>query len=231
MAGESARARAKRLRQSAEHWESGSEAEETTGTALMALPPSWTVVQDLAWPGQRFANVDHVVVGPPGVFVIDTKLWTGRVTLEDGVLWQNGQDRSPAVWGAASAAKSLAGLVSSVRPDHVHPIVCIADGDLPVGWVDGVTVCTSAQLVDELIGYPEVLPGGLARAVGRDVDRRLHLPPERPASVKKAPKRRPFSALVLGILAAALAVVMLAQPEALTSLADDVLDWAGNLGQ
>ncbi len=187
----------------------------------------------MAWSGRAIGSTTSTTwwSGPPGVFVIDTKLWTGRVTLEDGVLWQDERDNSAAVWGVASAARSLSGLVSSVRPDHVHAVVCLAEGDIAVGWVDGVMVCTSAQLVDELTAYPEVLPGGLARAVGKDVDRRLR-PVEGSESVRKpAPKRRPFAALVLGVLALAFGLSLLAQPEAITTLADDVLDWASNLGQ
>jgi hypothetical protein len=231
MAGESARSRARRLRQSAEHWESVSEAEEVTATALMALPPSWTVLHGPDWPGERFANIDHVVVGPPGVFVIDTKLWSGQVTVENGVLWQSGQDRSPACWGAAAAAKSLAELVSSVRPDHVQAVVCLADEDIPMAWVDGVMVCSSAQLVSQLTEYAEVLPGGLALAVATDVDRRLRSVVQAVSIQRAGPKRRPFTALVLGVLAVAVAVALLGQPEMLTSLADDVKDWAGGLGK
>ncbi len=214
----------------AREWDSGSDAEETTATALTALLPTWTVIDRPTWPGGRFATIDHVVVGPAGVFVIDTKAWTGRVMLEDGVLWQNGQDRSPAVWDAAAAAKSLCELVSSVRPDHVHAVVCLAEGDVPLGWVDDVMVCTPAQLVPQLTAYPEVLPGGLARAVSRDVDRRLH--PEPSASVEQTGlgRRRPFGALVIGVLAIALAVVLLTQSDAVSSLLDRVVEWAGDLG-
>lgn len=231
MAGESSRATSKRLHQSAESWGPGAEAAEATATALMALPPSWTVVSDLDWPGSRCANIDHVLVGPPGVFVIDSELWAGRVTLEDGVLQHDGRDRRPVVREAASAAKSLAGLVASVRPDHVQAVVCLAEGDSPVGWVDGVLVCTSTRLADELTGYPQVLPGGLARAVGRDVDRRLHRA-ERPRRAKRqGNRRRPYAALVLGVLAVAVAVGMLSQPDPLISFANDILDWVGNLGR
>jgi hypothetical protein len=36
------------------------------------------VFHDLAVPGSP-ANVDHLVIGPTGVFVIDSKRWRGRV--------------------------------------------------------------------------------------------------------------------------------------------------------
>ena len=40
------------------------------------------VLSDRAWPGRR-VNLDHVVIAPSGVFVIDTKAYGGRVELVD----------------------------------------------------------------------------------------------------------------------------------------------------
>jgi hypothetical protein len=234
MAGESARAKAKRLR---EHRNTGCEAEEATATALMALPASWTVLDELAWPGRRFENIDHVVIGPSGVFVIDSRSWSGRV--ESGVLVRSGRDRSPAVWGASAAARSVAGLVPSVCPDQVHAVVCVAEGAPRAAWVDDVMVCSAEQLVGELIGHAEVLPGELARAVATDVGRRLR-PVDQPTSEQltaqpstseqRGRKRRPFGNLVLAVLAVAAGVALLSQPEALTSLVD-VTGWVDDLAR
>ena len=47
------------------------------------------VFHDLAMPGSP-ANVDHLVIGPTGVFVIDCKQWTGSVHQSaDGLVWHN----------------------------------------------------------------------------------------------------------------------------------------------
>ena len=126
------------------------DAEEATATALARLPAPWTALRDPVWPEDAHANIDHIVVGPAGVFVIDTRSWSGRVALEHGRLWQNGQDRSDALASAAEAAVSVSGFVSSVRFDHVHAVVCCAERDIPAAWVDGVLVCSSEKLVDEL---------------------------------------------------------------------------------
>ena len=48
------------------------------------------VLADRAWPGSRTANVDFVVVGPSGVFLIDAKAW-GQVSIQNGRVFQ-GQD-------------------------------------------------------------------------------------------------------------------------------------------
>ena len=41
----------------------------------------WAVLHDLAIPGSQ-ANLDHVVIGPGGVFVIDSKQYRGRLQLD-----------------------------------------------------------------------------------------------------------------------------------------------------
>jgi hypothetical protein len=201
---------------------------------LASLPPTWTVLDDLAWPGRQFSNIDHVVVGPQGVFVIDTQDWSGHVSVERRGLHQGGRDRTTSVWGAAAAAASVPGLVASVRTDHVHPVVVVAGGDLDTSQVDGVMVCATDQLVTALTSHQEVLPGGVTKAVAADVARRLR-PNNEPSPTWALPvaeptghrgrRRRPWSgllvALVFGLLGAATVVTY---PEALTSVADQVAD-------
>jgi hypothetical protein len=47
------------------------------------------VFHDLAVPDSP-ANVDHLVIGPSGVFVIDSKQWTGAIQQgPDGLAWHN----------------------------------------------------------------------------------------------------------------------------------------------
>ena len=55
-----------------------------TARALTGLPSGWTVLHDRVGPGRRGARIDHVVVGPGGVFVIATQSWAGTVSVEDG---------------------------------------------------------------------------------------------------------------------------------------------------
>ncbi len=136
MAGESARevarrqrAKAERLARSATLWERGAEGEEATASALGQLPRgTWTVFHDVKWPERRYANVDHIVVGPPGVFVIDSKNWSGQVAVKDGVLRQNGRSREKDVAAAAEAGLAVARLVPLPEPHLVHPVLCFCEG-------------------------------------------------------------------------------------------------------
>ncbi len=155
----SARQKHERLARQAEHWRRGAEGEEATAAALAALPSSWVVIHDVAWPGRKLANIDHVVVGTSGVFVIDSKNWTGHVRMEQGVLRQNRYSRAATVRNAVAAAEAVAALIPEVDVDHVHAVLCFS-GDVsrqPGRW--------RAHLLDEQPGDDAGLaPGSRARS-------------------------------------------------------------------
>ncbi|HTL15773.1 MAG TPA: nuclease-related domain-containing protein, partial [Patescibacteria group bacterium] len=69
--------------------QSGARGEKHVGAILSRLPEAFCVINDLA---TGHGNLDHVVVGPTGVFVIETKNWRGEIS-EDGKgeLIQNGR--------------------------------------------------------------------------------------------------------------------------------------------
>ncbi len=81
------REQARRLEERAERFEQGAVGERRTASVLAALDLTrFAVFHDLGVPGSR-ANIDHVVVGPTGLFVIDTKNYTSRVTVSKNTLW------------------------------------------------------------------------------------------------------------------------------------------------
>jgi hypothetical protein len=199
MAGESARASAKRLREKAERqarvaamFERGAEGEEATAAALAALTPDeWTVFHDLRWPGRKFANVDHVVVGPPGVFVIDSKNWTGSISVSDNVLRQNGRAREAAVHGSAEAALAVSGLSRTVSPLHVHPVICFVRDEPIVGWARDVMLCSTGNLLEMLTSRNRVLPDDVRQVVTLELDAALRPAMERPVRVGPSPTGGP----------------------------------------
>jgi Nuclease-related domain len=77
------------------------------------------------------ANIDHVLIGPQGVFTIETKTLSkparGRctITLEGGTLRANGRplDRNPLIQAKAQAGWLRSFLVESQFRAHVHPVV------------------------------------------------------------------------------------------------------------
>ena len=210
MAGESARESARRQREkadrllrSAERWEKGADGEAATAAVLDALPRSeWTVFHDVRWPGRRRANIDHVVVGPSGIFVVDSKNWSGTIEVRVGVLRQDGRPRDKAVTGAADAARALGDRLATIDPVHVHPVLCFATDEPLTGWTRDVMVCSTPTLERLLLSRPAAdLPtSSLVREVDAalrdaadDVRRPTHRrerPAEAATDAPAAPKRR-----------------------------------------
>jgi hypothetical protein len=118
----------------------------------------WAVLHDLAVPCSR-ANVDHLVIGPGGVFVIDSKHYRGRLHLDfSGRLWHGRYPVAPVLrtvsWEADKAAQVL--------PDPgvaVVPIVAVHGAPVPWGKVvmDGVSVVPAQRLPSMLRELPAVL--------------------------------------------------------------------------
>jgi len=166
MAGESAREEARRAREKAERlarraemFEKGAEGEIATAAVLATLPPGWTAIHDARWPTRRFANIDHILVGPGGIFVIDSKNWSGRISLEGGHLRQNGRSREKAVADCADAALAVAELAGP-HADKVFPVLCFLTDEPLAGWCRDVMVCSTATLSQMLLTRPSVLDPG-----------------------------------------------------------------------
>jgi len=77
-----------------ERYFKGARGEEKVAGLLEQLPDSYHVFNDFVACG---CHVDHVVAGPAGVFSIETKNWSGKVTVEEGGILVSGRlpDRSP----------------------------------------------------------------------------------------------------------------------------------------
>jgi hypothetical protein len=69
--------------------ESGAVGEKIAGKILASLPDGFCVINGVA---AEYGDLDHVVVGPTGVFVLDSKNWRGVVASDgNGELLLNGQ--------------------------------------------------------------------------------------------------------------------------------------------
>jgi hypothetical protein len=163
MAGESAhevarkaREKAARLQRRAELFERGAEGEQATAGALTVLPAGWTALHDVRWPNRRLANIDHIVVGPGGIFVIDSKNWSGHISVEHGRLRQNGRLREKAVAGCADAGLAIAE-IAGAHADKVYPILCFVGQPDVAGWCRDVMVCSTDNVTRLLLTRPQVL--------------------------------------------------------------------------
>jgi hypothetical protein len=67
-----------------ERWRQGAEGEQATARALRRLVGAgWTLVHDV---DVRHGNLDHILVGPPGIFLLESKKLDGAMSVERGVL-------------------------------------------------------------------------------------------------------------------------------------------------
>jgi len=124
---------------STQSWAKGARGEREVGARLDRLSARGCVVlHDRRIPGRR-ANIDHVVVAPSGVWVIDAKRYTGRITTRDVGGWftrdvrlyVDGRDHTDLVAGMGPQANviTLALGADAVGVDII-PALCFVDSNL-----------------------------------------------------------------------------------------------------
>lgn len=95
------------------NWGRGAEGERKTEKALRRLERTgWTVEHDVQRDGR--ANFDHIVTGPPGVFLLETKNLTGTITFEAGILVARQFDDPDEVYKYRSLATRVRGQASDL---------------------------------------------------------------------------------------------------------------------
>ncbi len=142
------------LRTEERSWRLGARGERTVGRRLAQLSPAgWTVRHDLTLVPP--SNVDHLVLGPPGVFAIDTKRWTGQVWAGSRRLFANGHLTDAiekARWCASTVAQALR---DAGEPTWVEPVLAFVGTRVSgSGSCNGVTVLSDRELVPWLESLP-----------------------------------------------------------------------------
>jgi hypothetical protein len=130
--------RVRREPQAVAAWSRGAEGEERLGARLDRLASADVhVLHDRRIPRSR-ANIDHIVVAPSGVYVVDTKHYQGRVEVRhkggwfraDDRLYVRGRDRSKLIGSAHRQAEVVASLVPADAV--VRPVLCFVGSDWPL---------------------------------------------------------------------------------------------------
>lgn len=139
-------------------WGEGARGEVRVGAELERLyEQGFHVFHD--WDSGR-GNVDHFVVGPTGVFAVENKAWTGKITAEGGHLARNGfvvRGKGEPVRQARENAKRIRTLVaetSGVRA-YVTPVLCFSKAEVAFyGRIRGVEVTTIGSL-NKIVADPD----------------------------------------------------------------------------
>lgn len=176
--------RAQAARRRAAAFDSGQRGEEAVARVLDSLAPAgYRHIDDVSFPNSKRANIDHVLVGPAGVFVIDAKNWGGHVEVRDGVLRQSGYrrtDKLETIVAGTRAIEARAGL-----PERsIYPVACLTgSATVPATLVGDCTVVSLSELADGLRATPvRLTPEQVSWAY-----QRLDVVLERKAELKAAP--------------------------------------------
>jgi hypothetical protein len=140
-----------------DHWRIGADGERRTARRLRRLQREGWIVHHsvLAERGDR----DHIIVGPRGIFLLDTKQRRGRVTVEAGTLVVQHEDSDrpakPEALAAVSKARARELAVMIAQRTRYRPYVLTAIvvwGDFPQKCVDsdGVTFVHGDCLIEWL---------------------------------------------------------------------------------
>jgi Nuclease-related domain len=136
-------------------WRRGADGERRTARLLDRLTrDGYVVFHDLALPGSP-ANVDHLVIGPTGVFVIDSKQWTGSVRQGvDGLAWHNHYRLDRTLEAVCWEAQMVGRLLGT----RTAALVCVHGAQVHGGGLDaqGVAI-VPAHLLRSALGYDRVL--------------------------------------------------------------------------
>lgn len=135
------------------HFLKGAKGEEWVAHELSFLGSDFTVFNGLRLGGKH--NLDHVIVGPTGIFVVETKNWKGSVEFQEGKLYVGGHEpsRPPLTQVKAATAELESYLQSAGCGDlPVHSVLCFLETRLSeeIMNVSGVVVCRGKRLVDVL---------------------------------------------------------------------------------
>jgi len=141
-------------------------ADANTRATLAQLPPGFTVLTNLNFPT---VNVDHVVVGPSGVWAMETQADPGFVEERAGAVWLNG---SPMYRDPRRQARAAAAAVAELLERETGTR----------WWVEGLVFFPNAtvqvgrsQSASRLVGSPQLLSRLHLAAAPLDTDEQSRL--------------------------------------------------------
>jgi hypothetical protein len=156
--------------QSTRAWKGGSIGEQKLAEALAGVE-DLIVLHDRRVPGTR-GNIDHIIVAPPGVFVVDAKRYEGLIRIRDrgGLfsrddrLYVGGRDCSALAtnmgWQTSAVTEALGSAGVDPAEVPVTPVLCFVDGEwpllLPPESYKGVRI-EGKRSLKKLVSGPRVL--------------------------------------------------------------------------
>lgn len=144
-----------------DQWWKGFVGEKAIIKALGALPDDYILVNDLTLPG-RHGNIDHFLVGPNGLFLLETKNYSGEIECHEDDWFVNGrkiksiskQAKGNAVAVRSSLAAALPNLESLAKRFVVAVLVFVGPEISLKSRNPTVPVPQLPELADWIRRYP-----------------------------------------------------------------------------
>lgn len=157
-------------------WGIGAEGERVTDRELEKLPDGHRLLHDRRIPGTR-RNIDHIVVGPGGVFVIESKRMQGKLRVRGDEVFVAGRRRPMVREVLDEVAAVKAALASGGMAEiPVRPILFIQKADPPwfLGKPVGIPIEVGGRgLRRQITSASSVLDASQVDAVAGLLDARL----------------------------------------------------------
>jgi len=148
------------------------------GSPLDALTDYGYVILDNRHVASAHAPVDHLVVGPSGVFVVDRQVWTGQISASSDTIYVDGRQRTGATDSVLRATAAVEQVLSHELKSlgaHVNAVIAV-DGTTNRGFegsIGKVTLATSRSVTRVIRnGQPTLGPETVIR-LSLDADRLL----------------------------------------------------------
>lgn len=138
-------------------WKTGAEGERRLSQLLnRKLGATCVVLDDRRIPGSK-ANIDHLVIAPSGVWIVDAKKYKGRIEVvsklfADKQLLVAGRNKTKLTEGLHRQQAAIQrALLPDARTVPIHMVLCFVDGDFSLlgGWrgVNDVLVVSSNSVM------------------------------------------------------------------------------------
>jgi len=131
----------------------GASGETTVAKALEGFPDDYRVIHDLT---TESGNLDHVVVGPAGVFLLDAKNWRGVVSADGKaeLLWNGQPTDKPLVRQFVGRVMGIKDKVKALAPGldpFFQPVFVFTSARVEANW--GTTGTVHCIRDDQLHSY------------------------------------------------------------------------------
>lgn len=180
----------------------GRDGELWVGAELADLQQyGYRVLHDLVEPGRQRANIDHVLIGPCGLIVIDAKNWAGQPRVLGDQFRAGGRRREREIEHLRNQRAAILMMVARTPLGHTPALaaLCFANPatDLPPHEHQGVTLLSLRYLEAWIRSRPAVLAPEEVDALAGHLGR-VCQPAALPTSPPRAPRhvgdpRRPQS--------------------------------------